>query len=848
MQNITNCLLNFKRNLVSIGLTLSLILIFTPIFSQKYVVKGQVFEKNSTTSVPFANVYMKNSKSGMTTDEDGKFSFYASVLPDTIVISEVGFKTSKIALPTAPSTSLTCYLENEGTLLDEVVVIRYKDPGKTMMRRVIAQKDKNDPNQQTNFLRNNYTKSEIDIKNLSAENRMSLLNDILKIYKGFSADSSNDGLLPIYFIESFYHEFHGKSLQTDAKKLIATKTLGLPTDKLGSKFDRFIINTNIYDGVIPLLKTSFVGPVSALGLTYYHFEIEDTLRSSPHWQYRIKFSPKFKNENTFEGKLWIEDDTYAIKRVVMQTSEGMNLNFVNKISIEQNYTQTKNENNELVWVLKDNKTLTEFESGLDLFGIPVRSDSTNKTIVIRTNNIYDSYQLNIQKINAENYLAFVPKMKHTEGIFDESMRLDSLSMREKSIYLAVDSLKNNTQFKRSARFATFIASGYWDIDNKYRFGPYSSLVSANRVEGIRNRVSFWTMEGINQQWNFNATLAYGWGDNRVKGGVGIKYVPSRDPYRKTEILYRRDYDATTDNDDEVDKDNIFTLALRKNVPNFQVFTEQFKVLQEYDLNHNWSAKMFFNYRTILPTFKFGFYSPEDLGTFSPISQSRLDASEIGINLRYAHNERSSIFNYDKIRIYTRYPVINFHFLTGFEMGQKTHFNYTKFSVGVSQELNIAPKGTFYYNLSAGKTFGTIPYLLMNVPQGNAFFVYSKYTFNNMNPYEFAADRYASLLMRYSMGGLIFDKLPLINKLKWRERLIGNVYWGDMNVANQTYNKLIESPAITTGKTPYAEAGVGIENIFNVFSVDFIWRLNHLNNPNQANITRFGIYTGVKIVF
>ena len=188
------------------------------------------------------------------------------------------------------------------------------------------------------------------------------------------------------------------------------------------------------------------------------------------------------------------------------------------------------------------------------------------------------------------------------------------------------------------------------------------------------------MEGISQQWNFNATLAYGWGDKKLKGGVGIKYVPSRDPYRKTEIFYRRDYDATTDNDDEVDKDNIFTLALRKNVPNFQVFTEQFKILQEYDLNHNWSAKLSFNYRAITPTFKFGFFSPEDLGTFSPVYQNRLDASEIGINLRYAHNERSTIFNYDKIRIYTRYPVINFHFLSGFEIGQKTHFNYTKFSV------------------------------------------------------------------------------------------------------------------------------------------------------------------------
>ena len=112
----------------------------------------------------------------------------------------------------------------------------------------------------------------------------------------------------------------------------------------------------------------------------------------------------------------------------------------------------------------------------------------------------------------------------------------------------------------------------------------------------------------------------------------------------------------------------------------------------------------------------------------------------------------------------------------------------------------------------------------------------------MLPYEFAADRYAALQLRYSMGGFILNKIPLLNKLHLRERLSTNLYWGSMNAANTAMNK--DNPVKVTGATPYAEAGVGIENILNIFSIDAIWRLNY----NDLTTTRFGIYTGFKVNF
>ena len=114
----------------------------------------------------------------------------------------------------------------------------------------------------------------------------------------------------------------------------------------------------------------------------------------------------------------------------------------------------------------------------------------------------------------------------------------------------------------------------------------------------------------------------------------------------------------------------------------------------------------------------------------------------------------------------------------------------------------------------------------------------------MLPYEYAADRYVSLMMRYNAGGILLNKIPLLNKFNLRERIIANAYWGSISTSNYNYNKL--NTVKTTGNTPFTEAGVGIGNIFNVFSVDAIWRLT--NKDIHAKTTSFGIYTSVTLNF
>ncbi|MCA0233124.1 DUF5686 family protein [Runella sp. MFBS21] len=831
----------------------SMLLVATSLWGQKptntsIILKGKVVEQATGNAIAFASVYLKVGKNGMTTDENGFFALTVKSLPDTMLVSEVGYESQHHVISQAPVGELKIELLTTPNQLQEVVVTAYKDPGKALMKMVIAHKKSNDPARLKNYIRNNYLKTEIDIENLTANQKRSLLANIMSVYQKYNQDSINAHSLPIFFQERYYKEFHAKAAQTDAQYLIAEKNLGLKTDELGAKFDKFSIRPNAYDGVIPILKTSFLGPISDLGLSFYDYDKPDTLVEGNVYTYSLHFKPKYKNENTFEGTLWIDSDTYAVAKIEMKTSPTVNLNFVQQLSIGQNFVPIYDADKGKVWVPSESRIVYVFENGLGLLGLPSRIDSTGRAVKLKSNSIYSNYQSNVKGVNADNFMSS-EKNGNNNAQFKDSYRLTALTSREQAIYQTADSLKHNSRFINTTHFSSFVFSGYWDIGNRWRLGPYSSLVSANPTEGVRIRTGVWSMEDISKNWCFWGYAAYGTKEGRFKEALGVKYVPNRANYRKYEVLFKNDYDALTEFDDQLDHDNLFTLALRKPIPVYQNFLRQVKFSHERDLNHNWSAKAYYSYGSITPTFQFSYLPSDDIIDLTDTTLRRLNAlynSELGLTLRYAHNERTTIFNYDKIRIFTRHPVLQLHISTGIPIFNNTYFEYLKTNISLSQDLPMPLKGNFYYNIGVGKIFGTLPLLLLHIPRGNPFYIADRYAFYGMSPYEFAADGYVSLLTRYSLGGLILDKIPLLNKLNLRERITANFFWGDLTTNNIAFNKL--NTFRITGNIPYAEVGIGVENIFNFFSIDCVWRLNHLDGVDVARITRFGIYTGVKIQF
>jgi hypothetical protein len=118
----------------------------------------------------------------------------------------------------------------------------------------------------------------------------------------------------------------------------------------------------------------------------------------------------------------------------------------------------------------------------------------------------------------------------------------------------------------------------------------------------------------------------------------------------------------------------------------------------------------------------------------------------------------------------------------------------------------------------------------------------------MHRYEYLSDAYIGANIEHSLGSFIFKYIPLLKKSKIRTFWNMKGVYGSMSSANQLTNLNKGFEFQTLARSPYLEAGTGIENILKVLRIDFVWRILPLNNFNDTPARRFGIFGSVKFDF
>lgn len=819
-------------------------------FSQdSYIISGTITEHGTHKPVQSATVHIKGSNYSSLSKADGSFRLHINNWYDSLEVSSVGFDHFTIALQKEKMSDININLTKKMEALKEVVVELSRKKDKSFIEKVIEHKKYNDPQQFGGYKYQRYMRSELGIDNLDFEKAKGrgLKSLMAQTYTSFDSNAKTDKELPIYFTERLGNNYHSSTQYADQETIIAQKTLGLATDKLLYRFDKFYLQFNVYDDWVHVFDQMYVSPLNTNAFNYYNFYKGDSLVADGDTLVQVRFIPKRSYERAFTGAMWINTSMLAVETIDMHLPKTLDLNFVNDITYSEEYKQLVDSTTG-GWRYMPYKYSAEirFQSGLALLGLPVPEDKSTLKFIIRNTTITNNIQFSNDSMSHANTIA-MKKEQTTEWSKPDSFwlqhRPEPLTLHEQNIYKMVDSLQQNNRFRRNVKLIAFAGSGYWDFGNNLRIGPYSSFISRNPIEGWRVRLGFWTMPGISKKINFFGYGAYSTKDMKLKGMLGLKYVWNDARWTKTTIGYSSDYDLLIDQDDELDNDNIISSVLRKNVPYTRTFVKQAIIKHEQYLSLDFTAKGNLTYKELSPVFDFSYrpINPEFDKPYDSIYAKRLPVAEGTIGIRYAHKECTTILNYDNIKLGSFYPVVAVNYSYGIEIG-KSQFDFQKINISVEQMLQLPPKTKLYYKLDAGKIFGTVPYLLLNIPAGNEYYVASRYLYNTMTPYEFASDRYINLHTRFYLGGAILDKIPFLQKLGWRERFSFNAYWGDMNKANIDYNK---KPAMVMTGKPFMEAGVGIENIFHVFSIEYFRRLSYLNNPYAR---RDGIYIGLNLLF
>jgi hypothetical protein len=426
-------------------------------------------------------------------------------------------------------------------------------------------------------------------------------------------------------------------------------------------------------------------------------------------------------------------------------------------------------------------------------------------------------------------------------------RPDSLSNNEKAINKMVDTINKMPITTYYKNLITFLASGVKDI-GPIQLGPYWYVYSSNVIEGSRFRFSVGTPRKL-KDLKFTGYLAYGTTDDRFKYGFTGLWVMKRKPWTTLNAYYTHDVLHSINYYDQLGSDNIFSTFFRKSgIPWKLAFTDEQRIdfYKEYfsGFSHTFSV----HHQEFTP------YQPlPDSGIFHDQRgnpSKSVVASEVSVNLRYAYKEDYVEGLYQRWNIGSKYPVVNLEFTAGLKDVLNSGYDYQRLRLSITEDINIPPLGHLYYNVFAGKYFNKLPYPLLEIHPGNEFQYYNKYAFQMMNTYEFISDEYAGVIIEHNLGGGIFNRIPLLKRLKWRQFWTAKGLFGRLSDENIALN--IEHSGEYKFRTlkgdPYLELGTGISNIFQLFRIDLVWRVTPALEESEPAWKYFGIFGSVNFVF
>ncbi|MGL2965017.1 DUF5686 family protein [Flavobacterium sp. XGLA_31] len=815
---------------------------FANLGSAQTKVSGIVLD-NSKEPIPYANIVFKGSKTGVVSNEDGRFYIESPENYTELIVSFVGFPDKVVKLPKQVNYDFKIIL-TEGNTLKEVKIYAGKtskknNPALDILRKIWERRRKNGLKMFKQYQYDKYEKVEFDMNTIDSAFMKS------KIFKGMefvfkNVDTSKvtgKTYLPIFINESI-SEFYGDNENKRSKEILkANKNSGLGNGDGVNMFIKDLYSDfDIYENYLNLFDKSFTSPLSRTGIDVYNYVLADTAVIDNKLCYNIVFYPRRKNELTFKGDFWVNDTTFAIKTINMAVTKSANINWVKDIYIEQEFE-----------VLNDSVFLPTRDYMMSDFALRKKEES--KGVYGKRTTLYKNFKFNEKKPDKfykdeVNYIDNSVYNKNDD--YWAENRFEKLNKDEQKIYKMIDTLKTVKKFKHLYSLVSILGSGYieipkWHLD----YGPIFSTIGYNEVEGLRLRAGARTYFGPNDLWRLQGYTAYGFDDNKFKYGASGKWMIDK----KNRIIIsggnRRDVEQigaslTTTNDvlgRSYASSGLFTTGSNGKLTNINLSTLEI----EMEPIKNLTFQLGFSYRTLesaSSTFKLDYFTDD---TFTS-TKSDVTQSELNFQIEFTPKKKNIGYGVERRIIDSPFSRVFINYSQGFKGFINSDFDYQKIQLYYKQPIVIGGLGRSNLTMELGKTFGKIPLGLMSVVPGNQTYFIIDNTFSNLNFYEFVTDSYATFQWQHNFQGKIFARIPGLRKLNLREIIGIKGVYGTITDENKAINAsglIYQAP-----EKPYWEYNAGIGNIFKVFRLDFAWRANYRDLPDTNNFTikgSFGFY-------
>ena len=861
-------MVRFIRYIILIALLQAVAGIFLSHAQSFTSASGIVKDSITGEPLPFVSVYFDGSTIGAMTDDNGTFTLQNNQGYTKLAAASLGYDTKFIDLkPVKKNDNLEVLLKPTAFEISEVVVkpkrekyTRKDNPAVELIKKVIAHKNDNRIEAKPEYQTEVYEKLSLSLDNFNPNLDKNKFLKKFKFIKNYLDTSEFNGkpILTVSVRENLSDFYYRKSPKAEKTIVRAKRMQGI--DKtlddgggITSNLEEIFKSINIFDNNIPILLNRFVSPLSStLATTYYHYYIMDTLDVGGDKCVDLAFVPANSESYGFTGRLYITlDGNYAVKKVLLNTPANINLNWVDKLRIEQEFKQMPDS----TWVLDQENTFVNFyvvKGTQQLYAHQLRN--------------YDNYNFNVQ--NADSVfgllgaLHVLPEATAQPDTFWTHNRPIPLKEKEDALKDLLGQLRKVPAFNAIIKTAEILITGYIPTANdkkvtKFDFGPMNTTFSANHLEGFRMRVGGMTTANLNPYWFASGYLAYGTNDRKIKYNLKLTHSFTKKEYHEGEnpvnnLSFIQEYDVYTPGQDFLftSKDNIF-VAWKVGEPVTKMQYIRKSVLQyekEWLNGLTWKSWIMNQNNEAAGTLQY--IKRDESGNLYHIKD--FTTSEIGTQLRFAPGERAyngrsgkeSVFNLSKDA-----PVFKLSHQLGIKGVLGGDYNYNHTEISAEKRIWLSSFGHIDAQIKAGKVWDKVPFPLLILPNTNQSITIQPEAFHMMNALEFVTDQYVSFNATYYLKGWILNRIPGIKWLRLREVLSFNMIYGGLTDKNNPTLTpglfLLPDGTQPLGSTPYMECSVGLENIFKILRIDYYRRLTYLDHPD---IKKGGIRIALRFTF
>ncbi len=792
-------------------------------------IKGKVTDKNNNP-LPYVSIFIQNTLVGTTTNDNGFYELPVAKKGEyTVNFQFLGYKTikKKISVSQLPFT-LNVKMSEKQELLNEVSIQTKENPANAIIRKAIANKNKNTQKSGT-YTADFYSRGLIKIKNAPKKRLGFEIGDL-----GGGLDSTRSGI--IYLSETVSKITAQKKPKNFKEFIVASKVSG---DNNGVSFNQAAeVNFNLYNNLVPLANNDLFSPISGYAFSYYRFKLVGSFYDENNRLVnKIQLLPKRENDRVFGGYIYIVEDDWAIYGAEL-TATGAQINnpAIDILHINQNYTYDAQSK---VWALM--LQTIDFKIGILGFNMNGRFSAS-----------YSNYNFSptiTENTFTKEILSFDENATDKDSSYWRELRKVPLTSEEQNDYVKKDSISS---YRNSKKYLDSVDTKR----NKFKIlSPILGYTFRNSHEkwnvsytGILGDLNFNTVQGFNTSAGLNytkrlndkgnaytigASANYGLADKRLRPSVFFN--KSWNNFSKPYLSFEAGVSVQQFDDRNPIStlyNSLYSLFAKENYAKF--FEKSFaKISYSRELKPGIRVYSNFEYARRNPLFNntdYSFFNRDgEYQTNNPFDNNDSSAS---FNKHYVFtgqiaaqiNFGSKYITYPDSRFTVtsrKFPTLTLGYRKTFGSGMPSLHSDFIFS-RLQQQVSFGNFGQLNYNVRAGMFFNTdnLSFVDYYHPLANEIGLanFDRLSgFNIMPYYEFSTnDQYAEAHIQHNFKGFLLSKIPLVNKLN--------------------FHTVVGFKGFYSNKKPYSEYTLGLTNIgwgkWRFLRFDYVKSFHNNNTHDQ----------------